>query len=287
MSGGLKEQLSQGQVDYDRIQAEARRRLAEHGEADALRAISSLVENSPGDLVLVRDVAFSALAWDLPGQAYPLFRRVAMARPYEPQMYLTMAQSLADSGHDDLAILYYEVALRGDWNQRFQDFRRIATVEYVGLLREVAEGRRKARLRDFAETRLEMLAGEVDFKTADLVVTMLWNTDATDVDLHVKEPTGEVCNYQNRATKIGGRLTPDCTEGFGPEMYTLAQAKRGKYTIQANYYAADQNRAGNRSKVLATVYEGWGTEQVRRTRTALVLSTAKETNEIAVVGVGK
>ncbi len=287
MSSDLEEDLSVGQVEYDAIAAEAERRLQEHGEADALRIYSSLVEHSPGDLVLVRDVAYSALAWGLPDQAYHLLRRVATARPYEPQVYLAMAQSLAQAGHADLAMFYYEVALGGQWDDRFRDFRRIATVDYLHLLRQIASGKRKTELAQFASARLESLGDQIPFDTADLVITILWNTDGTDVDLHVTEPTGEVCYYQNRQTKIGGQLTPDCTEGFGPEMYTLKKARDGKYAVQVKYFASDRNRAGTRTKVFGTIYEGWGTEQERAVQKALVLEQNKQIHDVATVGVEK
>ncbi|HUT92281.1 MAG TPA: hypothetical protein VMY37_22490 [Thermoguttaceae bacterium] len=280
----LKESLSVAQVDYDAIAAEADRRMQAHGEADALLAFSSLVEHSPGDLALVRDVAYTALAWGLPDQAYPLLRRVAMARPYEPQMYLAMAQSLADSGHPDLAMFYYEVALGGAWDNRFRDFRRIASVDYLHLLRKIAEGTEKTHLEQFASARLDSLEAELKLKAADLVVTMQWNTDATDVDLHVGEPNGEVCYYENRSTKIGGQLTPDCTQGFGPEMYVLQKAPDGKYQVQVKYYSSDQNRAGTRTKVYATIYEGWGGRQERVLRKTVVLSQGKEMHDVATIG---
>ncbi len=287
ISSELKEDLSTGRVEYEAILAEADRRLRKYGESDALRVFSSLVEHSPGDLALVRDVAYSAMAWDLDDQAYHLLRRVAMSRPYEPQMYLAMAQSLAKTGHRDLAILYYEVALGGKWDNRFQEFHRIASVDYLHFLRQITGGKGKTRLEQFAKARLDRIGREWGPDKADLVVTILWNTDGTDVDLHVFEPTGEVCNYQNRSTKIGGQLTPDCTQGFGPEMYVLLEARPGKYDVKVKYYASDRNRAGTRTKVYAAIYEGWGTKQERAVRKALVLSEDKELTEVAAVGIEK
>jgi len=284
MPSELKEDLSVGHVDYDAVAAEADRRMQAHGEADALRAFSSLVEHSPGDLALVRDVAYTALAWGLADQAYPLLRRVAMARPYEPQMYLAMAQSLADSGHADLAMFYYEVALGGTWDDRFREFRRIAGVDYLRLLRKIAAGTEKTELAQFASARRDSLESELKLDAADLVVTMQWTTDATDVDLHVREPNGEVCYYENRSTKIGGRLTPDCTQGFGPEMYVLAEAPQGKYQVQVKYYSGDQNRAGTRTKVFATIYEDWGGPHERVLRKAVVLGKDKEPHDVATIG---
>jgi hypothetical protein len=44
----------------------------------------------------------------------------------------------------------------------------------------------------------------------------------TNVDLHVLEPSGEECSYENRDTRIGGHITEDITTGYGPEMYFLS-----------------------------------------------------------------
>ena len=119
------EQLGQKQLDYQAINDEAKRRLAVHGSADALKALSSLIENNPGNTVLTRDVAFSAMQWELGGQAYPLLRRVALARPYQPQSYQAMAQCLAQVGNGDLAMVFYEVALAGQWPNTSGDFKKI------------------------------------------------------------------------------------------------------------------------------------------------------------------
>ena len=54
------------------------------------------------------------------------------------------------------------------------------------------------------------------YDQADIVLIINWNTNNTDVDLHVIDPTGEECYYRNRETKIGGKLTIDVTEGYGP-----------------------------------------------------------------------
>ena len=53
-----------------------------------------------------------------------------------------------------------------------------------------------------------------------------WNTEATDIDLWVDEPTSERANYGNPRTAIGGRLSEDMTEGYGPEEYLLRRAPR-------------------------------------------------------------
>ena len=252
-------QLRNHQLDYTALADDAARRRTSLGSGDALKALSSLVEESPGDAVLARDVSFSAMEYGLPAQAYFLLRRVADARPDEPLTYRALAQCLGQMGRADLAIAYYEIALAGQWPGRFGEFRKIVALDYVRLLRRVERGELTVSDPGFARERLAAVAPMIGVGQADIVVSIMWNTDNTDVDLHVVEPSGEECYYGHRDTASGGSLTTDVTTGYGPEMYVLPRAPRGVYRVSAHYYASDRNRASARSKVYATVIEGFGT----------------------------
>lgn len=278
---GILQALTTHKVEYDPFTAEAERRRAAHGNADALKALSSLVEENPGDTVLTRDVGISAMTWGLSADAYHLFRRVAAARPYEPQTYRAMAQALVRLGQVDLAIAYFEIGLAGQWDGRFGEFRKILAVEYLQLLRRIANGEVKTSVPDFAKDRLSSVASEVQIGRADLVVMITWNTDATDVDLHVIEPGGEECFYSHPRTASGGRITQDVTQGYGPEMYVLERAPAGDYVIRAKYFASDRNRASARTKVQALVIEDYGTGKQRMTERMVTLEYGKDMHEIA------
>jgi hypothetical protein len=235
-------------------------------------------------MVLTRDVAFSAMKWGFEGQAYPLLKRVALARPYQPQVYTAMARCLADLGHADLALIYYEVALAGQWSDRYRQFGKIAKVEYYRMLRRIDGGELETSVPEFAAARRDTLRQEIGDASIDLVVTMQWNTDRTDVDLYVVEPSGEVCSYENTRTASGGHITDDVTEGFGPEMYALPNARAGKYVVKVSYFNSDTNRTSVRTKVYVTVYKHFGTAQEQVRRHVLTLSRAKEMVEVATVG---
>lgn len=302
----LRQNLAARKLDYVQISKEAERRARALGPGDALRGLSSLVENSPGDTVLARDVGLSAVALGLAPHAYHLFRRVAQKRPYEPQTYRAMANVLATMGKDDLALAHYELALAGKWDSRFGEFEKIVTLDYLRFLRRALAAQKKTKgsdqdksgeqkpgegeqkpaalsVPDFARARLKTLSAGIDFTGADLVVVITWNTDNSDVDLHVVEPTGEECYYENRETKIGGRLTTDVTQGYGPEMYTLKKAEKGTYTVKVKYFASVQNRATARTKVHATVIRRFGTAQETRTQKAVILTEGKEMHTITTV----
>ncbi|MBN1420681.1 MAG: hypothetical protein JXP34_18055 [Planctomycetes bacterium] len=281
--GEIQEQLASKDLDYDALAKEAERRRAELSPADALKALSSLVENDPGDAVLARDVGFSAMELGLGGHAYHLFRRVAASRPYEPQTYRAMAGLLDDLERGDLALAWYEVCLAGTWPDRFGAFRRIAGLDYLRFLRRAAGGERQTSVADYAAARLETIGKEFLIGEPDLLVTITWNTDGTDIDLHVIEPTGEECYYSHNRTKIGGELTEDVTQGYGPEMYVLRKAVAGTYKIRVRYYSEDRNRASARTKVYATIYERWGAKDEKVTRRVVTLIEGKEFQDIAGV----
>ncbi len=277
------EQLSARPLAYDGFRAEAQRRLTAAGADDALRALSSLIEQSPGDGVLARDVGFSAIEWGRPDQAYPLLRRVALSRPYEPQTYHLLARCLAETGHVDLAMLYYEIAVSGQWDARFGEFTRIAGLDYLRFLRRIERGDLKSQAAQFAQARLKSLDSAYGIGQPDLVVTMSWNTDGTDVDMHLIEPGGEECYYEHRDTRLGGHLSTDVTQGYGPEMYVLRKAPPGEYKLQAHYFSTDANRASTRTRVYVSVYRDWGTPRERVTSKTVTLTSGKQTHDVATI----
>jgi hypothetical protein len=281
LAAGLAERLAKHELDYDAINTAVLARREQYSAADVLKGLSSLVEENPGDAVLARDVGFSAFELGLGEQAYHLFRRVAEARPYEPQTYRAIAQGLAAMGKLELALAYYEIPLMGTWDPRFGDLQPIVELEYVRLLRRIAA--KPSSATEYAKSRLATLERKVGITRADVVVTIMWNTDNTDVDLHVYEPSGEECFYGNRKTRIGGQLTRDVTQGYGPEMYVLATAPRGPYKVEAHYFASDRNRTSVRTKVQVTMIENWGTPEERVTERVVPLEYGKSRHTIATL----
>lgn len=285
--GKLQEQLAAQTPIYDDVSADAARRRAADGSAPALRALSSLVEARPGDTALARDVAYSALEWGHPGPAYHLFRRVARIRPYEPETYRALSDALLRSGNVDLALVWSEVALAGSWDARFGGFPQVAAMDHLRLLRRIDRGELATTVPEFAKARLAEMTKAREGADPDLVVVAAWNTDRTDVDLHVTDPRGEECSYQHTRTAIGGAITADVTQGYGPEMFTLAAPVAGEYLVRARCFASDRLRTSVRSRVLVTIYEGWATAHERVTRKVIDLKDGERMENVATVRVAR
>ena len=79
----------------------------------------------------------------------------------------------------------------------------------------------------------------VDLERGDaLRITMAWETDANDVDLHVVGPKGDHCFYSKPETSSGLRLYGDVTQGLGPEVIRTDKLTAGTYSIGVNYFAS-------------------------------------------------
>jgi hypothetical protein len=74
---------------------------------------------------------------------------------------------------------------------------------------------------------------------------------------------------------------------ISPQMFTLPKAAAGKYQVRVKYFAQDANRASTRTKVYATIYEGFGTPQETVTRKTVTLVAGKEMHEVATVMVAR
>ena len=76
-----------------------------------------------------------------------------------------------------------------------------------------------------------------------LRVVLAWDTDGTDLDLHVVSPDGAHAWYGERVTPNGGALDVDVTTGYGPEIYSSAAPLKGTYLVYVNYYGSGSGRS--------------------------------------------
>ena len=115
---------------------------------------------------------------------------------------------------------------------------------------------------------------------------LTWDADMTDVDLWVTEPSGEKCFYGHNRTTIGGMMSRDFTQGYGPEEYNLRRAMPGQYKIQANYYGSSQASLVGPCTVQATVITDFGRTTEKRQYLTLRLTTTKDVVDIGSVTLG-
>lgn len=92
-----------------------------------------------------------------------------------------------------------------------------------------ANGVRKRR--QFYETQSGRVAPR-------LRVVLSWDSDNTDLDLHVVAPDGSHTFYADRVAANGGALDVDVTSGYGPEIFATPRPLSGIYHVFVNYYGS-------------------------------------------------
>jgi hypothetical protein len=66
---------------------------------------------------------------------------------------------------------------------------------------------------------------------------LAWETDVTDVDLHVRDKHGNLATSKTGALASGGRIVRDMTDGFGPESFVITNPKAFPYKLSVHYAA--------------------------------------------------
>ena len=104
---------------------------------------------------------------------------------------------------------------------------------------------------------------DLDVPSSVILVTLTWDTNDTDVDLYVIDPTGDYSCFYHQMTSDGGELDYDITEGYGPEHWTLMSADTVRYdepySVRLHYYS-DHDSGPTNYTVTIKVYEGTARE---------------------------
>jgi len=222
----------------------------EQGEKElALRILSNLAELKLEDAALLRVLGQRLRQLSFHDLAVWTFGEVLRMREEEPQSRRDLALACAEANAPQRAVeLLWEVAGKR-WDGRFHDVNLIALGELNALVAT-------------AKARLD--ASRVDPRLrenlpVDIRVVLNWDTDNSDMDLHVIDPRGETCYYSHNRTAIGGRISADVTDGYGPEEFLLKKAIPGTYRVQANFFGTRQQTAVGATTVVLELYLRYGT----------------------------
>ena len=120
----------------------------------------------------------------------------------------------------------------------------------------------------------------------DLRIVMSWDADATDVDLHVVEPSGTEAYYGNKNTPIRGLVTADIQDGYGPEAYLLRSAPAGDFLVKAKYFGSRQQTLIGPATVTVRAFTNWGRENESSQLLTLRLDQRGSVVEIGKIKIG-
>jgi tetratricopeptide (TPR) repeat protein len=263
-------------------------------KTEGLRVLSDVVELQLEDPRLTRIVAHRLQQIGELDAAIDLFERVLALRPEEPQSYRDLALALADRADHAAKAL---AAGEGNTGQIASDYARslellnkviernwdrFEQIELIALMEanRIADGVAKIPNLSVANPMDGRLRKNLD---CDVRIVLTWDADQTDIDLWVTEPSGETCIYNHNRTTIGGAMSRDFTQGYGPEEYALRKVMPGEYKIQANYYGSNQAHLTGPCTVQATVITHFGRPNEQRQTLTLRLGQNKETVTVGTV----
>lgn len=200
-------------LDPTAVYHDAAYRQEQGRSGEALRVLSSIVEDSPRDATALRLAGYTLLSWGLTEDAATLFARTRALRPFEPQAWLTEALALEAQGLAGEAAVRYEVVLAGRFDPRYDRYAKATARRlYARLL---------ARLGPDAASRASDFAGDdAPVRDQAFEAVLFWSLDDTDVDLHTIESDGSEVDCTKLTSPSGGHLHWDNTAGLGPEIYT-------------------------------------------------------------------
>lgn len=118
----------------------------------------------------------------------------------------------------------------------------------------------------------------------DIRIQIQWDTDMTDVELTVTEPSGEKCNSIHNKTKSGGMMSRDFTHGYGPVEYLTRYAGDGHYSASIKLFHALEMKSG--TTVLVRIWTDYGKPASEREHFYIGrLNKAKQTLQVADISV--
>jgi len=206
-----------------------------------------------------------------------LFAKVLRMRPEEPQSYRDYALALIDKKQYQSALDTLYLALTRNYSDdamnRFNGIEEVIVTEMNHLL---VLAKNKLRAAGINKELIHPMP-------VDVRVVINWNMNDTDIDLWVTDPKGETCMYSNPGTRIGGRISDDFTEGYGPEQFLLKKAVKGRYSIKVDYYGESRAKLAGKTTLMAEVFTNYGKPNEVRRIITLQLEDTEQDGE-AMVG---
>ena len=238
--------------------------------AQAVLVVSNLAELNLEDAQLLRVLGYKLSSYKAYKEAIEVFRKVVTIREEEPQSYRDLGLALAEDKQYQEAVETLYKVVKNAWDERFGDVQLVTMNDINSLV-----ARHKGIKTNFMDKRL------LKSEPVDIRVVLSWDTDNCDMDLWVTDPTDEKCFFDNKLTYLGGKISKDVTQGYGPEEFMIKKAPKGSYKIETDYFGTLSQKQLMPVTLRITFYTHFGTDKEQKQET-----TVRLTNEEDVIEVG-
>ena len=233
------------------------------GQAQYMKASPSRPSDTEARLSQAAPGAGRPSAARAPGQEPPATVGARLKPWVSDAPYITRMKEAKD---EELYAIYLD-----ERPDRFGDINTIALTEMNALI--AASG---------GEIRTEAIDSRLIANLpADIRVVLSWDLDNTDMDLWITGPDGEAAYYRQPRTRLGGRLSRDCTRGYGPEEFMLKKAAPGLYRVAVDYYGHSRQTIAGEVTMMVTVFSKFGTPGQKQRTTTLRLKKNRELISVA------
>ena len=236
-----------------------------------VRVLSNLAEMEMENRHILRILGYRLMQAGQAKLALPVLARVLELAPNEPQSYRDLGLAFAADKQWQKAVDNLNEVVIRPWNGRFPEIELTALDELNAIIATADTSVDKCRVDPRLIRNLPL----------DLRVALSWDADNTDIDLWVTDPNGEKAYYGNRISYQGGRMSQDYTGGYGPETFSLKQAKPGKYKVEANFYGHNQQIVAGATTLQLKLATRFGTREHQEQTVTLRL---KGKSEVVMVG---
>lgn len=243
----------------------------------ATKILSNVAEVDLNNYELLRSLAYKLEEYKRYNKAVYIYKEILKLRPEDIQSYRDLALAYEMNNEYQKSLDLLNQVVNGELLLKDED-RRYKGIESISFLE-------LNRLLNLKNNKVDTTKINVKkaYTPLDLRVVIDWNHNDTDIDLWVIDPNKEKCYYKHTKTKIGGVISDDMTEGFGPEQFTLKDAIKGKYEIKAKYYSNSQQKISGPTFLKITVFKNYGKENEEKTVQLVRLTKQDEIIDLGTI----
>jgi hypothetical protein len=256
---------------------DAAKRFFRNGDtATGLRVLSNIADLNFDDHELYKLLGYQLKALKQYKEAVNVFKKVLTWRPQDPQSYRDYGLALSDAGRFQEALDTLYFSLTKNFDEEISSlYPGIEEIIVTDINNIIALHGNKINISRIDKRIIRNLP-------VDIRVVLNWNMNDTDIDLWVTDPNDEKCYFNNKLTQIGGRISNDFVNGYGPEQFMLKKAVKGKYKVETNYFNDSQQKLAGPTTIMAEIFTHYGKPD--QTSKTIAIQMEKTENDHIFIG---